>query len=254
MQQCPHCFKRFIRLGVHLKNLQRVYLKETVSCYACAKIFEVNPSFKKGQTNFYCSNLCRQTKNPQIVCYTCGKLFHRTRSQVKKYKTHFCSKKCNKNGKEIKCTGCGQLGYRALYQIKSLKNYFCKICVQEGKSMEHMRSFIQTNNTSLEKQILTYINQHKLPFKYVGNNKFYIKGFNPDFIHTNKKIAVEAYGCYWHGCSVCGFTETDQTRGIHHRDTKKLQILNKEGWQLLVIWEHDLPHLDNIFAKIYEHI
>ena len=48
--------------------------------------------------------------------------------------------------------------------------------------------------SSLEEKMLFIINTYKLPYKFVGNGKFFIENKCPDFINCNgQKIAVEVF-------------------------------------------------------------
>lgn len=48
--------------------------------------------------------------------------------------------------------------------------------------------------SGLEKRVEGIINKFNLPYKFVGNGKFFIERKNPDFVNTNgQKIAVEVY-------------------------------------------------------------
>jgi len=77
-------------------------------------------------------------------------------------------------------------------------------------------------------------------YKYVGNGKFWIEGFNPDFINTNgcKKI-IEAYGDYWHNLPT-----------YKERDIKRLKMYKKYGYKTLIIWQHELNDLSTLKEKI----
>ena len=81
-------------------------------------------------------------------------------------------------------------------------------------------------------------------YKYVGNGKFWIEGFNPDFVNTNgcKKI-VEAYGDYWHNLP-----------NYKERDIKRLKMYKKYGYDTLVIWQHELEDIVNLKNKIKDFV
>jgi len=51
------------------------------------------------------------------------------------------------------------------------------------------------------------------------------------------KIVVEVDGCYWHGCSLCGFKGDD---GIKATDKRKTSFLKNRGWLVLRIKEHEI--------------
>ena len=87
--------------------------------------------------------------------------------------------------------------------------------------------------TTPEKKFIEICANYNLPFNYVGNGKFWIENVNPDFVESNgRKIAIEIYGDYWHRLS-----------SIMEKDEKRLAVLNKYGWKLLIIWAHELNEL-----------
>lgn len=73
-------------------------------------------------------------------------------------------------------------------------------------------------------------------YKYVGDGKVWIDGLCPDFININgKKKLIELYGDYWH--------RNDTVEDID----KKIERFTKFGFEMLIIWEHQLQ--DKIALK-----
>ena len=60
---------------------------------------------------------------------------------------------------------------------------------------EHIKKCLKRRNMSnLEQKFNTIIVKNNLPYKFVGNGKFFIERKNPDFINCNgEKIAIEVY-------------------------------------------------------------
>jgi transposase len=86
-----------------------------------------------------------------------------------------------------------------------------------------------------------------LPLRYVGNGAFSINGFNPDFIDSQgRHIAVEIFGDYWH--------DPEQRKDIpsYMIEANRKAIFQKYGWDLIVIWEHELSSLDDTIKKLGE--
>jgi len=84
-------------------------------------------------------------------------------------------------------------------------------------------------------KILIGILNKTLPneYKYVGDGKVIIGGFNPDFINVNsQKKIIELYGDYWHS-----------RKEVVKRDVRRLKAYRKYGYKLLIIWEHELKDL-----------
>lgn len=121
---------------------------------------------------------------------------------------------------------------------------------QSKKSKQNWRkkTFVQAvinglkpKPNKLEKKIIDLIKKYKLPYKYVGDYKFWIDGKNPDFVSIdNSKKIIELFGDYWHD-------------GIKN-DTKQERINHfiKYGFRTLVIWESELKKLteNQIIDKI----
>ena len=78
-------------------------------------------------------------------------------------------------------------------------------------------------------------------YKFVGDWKFVINGFNPDFINCNgQKKIIELFGDYWHNLP-----------GAVERDKRKLKEYKKYGYKTLVIWEKELKNLMSTTEKIF---
>jgi DNA mismatch endonuclease (patch repair protein) len=72
--------------------------------------------------------------------------------------------------------------------------------------------------------------------------------FRPDIVFPRARIAVECLGCFWHKCPVDGVTpRTNASYWIPkldrnvERDRRNAALLAAEGWDLVVVWEHEDP-------------
>jgi DNA-binding transcriptional regulator YiaG len=89
--------------------------------------------------------------------------------------------------------------------------------------------------TTPEKKLLTIIKKYNLPYVYTGNDSFRIGALNPDFVNNNgQKIAVEVFGDYWHGRRDAPWYARENVRRL---------IMKNYGWDLRVVWEHELNNL-----------
>lgn len=69
----------------------------------------------------------------------------------------------------------------------------------------------------------------------------------PDIVFTKKKIVIFVDGCFWHKCPVC-FREPQTQKDYWkkkintnvERDQKNNRLLEKEGWTVIRIWEHEI--------------
>lgn len=82
--------------------------------------------------------------------------------------------------------------------------------------------------SGLEKRVLHIIEKHNLPYKFVGNGKFFIERKNPDFININgEKKAVEVY---WDR-----HKEQFARGGLNGWKSERVRVFSKYGWQILFI-------------------
>ncbi|KKM86368.1 hypothetical protein LCGC14_1279690 [marine sediment metagenome] len=91
-------------------------------------------------------------------------------------------------------------------------------------------------------KLLNKILQILLPkeYKYVGNFKFWIDCYNPDFINCNgQKKVIELFGDYWHN-----------RKDAKKRDVLRLKAYKKYGYKTLIVWEHELKNLNKVKLRI----
>ena len=100
---------------------------------------------------------------------------------------------------------------------------------QIGKKMskEAIKKMLRRRKmSSLEITFNKIIQKNNLPYKFVGNGKFFIERKNPDFININgEKKAVEVY-YYKHKMQ---FRNQTVEKWIKERT----KIFNKYGWDLI---------------------
>jgi len=112
------------------------------------------------------------------------------------------------------------------------------------KSEEHLKAIYKALNlqpNKPEKIIINLIKSNNLNFEYVGDGKFLIEQFCPDFI--DKKLIIEVFGDYWHNLPE-----------YKERDERKLKVYYREGYKVLVTWQHELENTSQVFNKIEEFI
>ncbi len=84
-----------------------------------------------------------------------------------------------------------------------------------------------------------------------------------DVVFTRARVAVEMRGCFWHGCPEhhrpsrrnTEFWSTKITDNIR-RDEVKRAALEANGWELIVVWEHDdiAEAVRTIRQRVKEHV
>jgi DNA mismatch endonuclease (patch repair protein) len=69
----------------------------------------------------------------------------------------------------------------------------------------------------------------------------------PDFLFRRNRLALFVDGCFWHGCPKhCKIPADNRAfwkkkfAANKARDRRVKQVLRKDGWRVLRIWEHDL--------------
>jgi DNA mismatch endonuclease (patch repair protein) len=72
---------------------------------------------------------------------------------------------------------------------------------------------------------------------------------NPDIVLPKYKTVVFVNGCFWHAHKNCKYNKMPKTnadywipkiQGNVERDKKNHEYLEKEGWNILTVWECDL--------------
>lgn len=113
------------------------------------------------------------------------------------------------------------------------------------KKLKSMRQGLLKRPTTPERILINLIKKKNLPFKYVGDGKFWIRGknfsFNPDFISTKKNYKIiEVFGDYWHNRD-----------DMKKRDRERKKTYKEKNYQTLIIWEKELhDNLDIVEKKI----
>ena len=80
--------------------------------------------------------------------------------------------------------------------------------------------------------------------------EFLIGHYRVDEALPSEKIVIEVDGCYWHGCSICGFEGHPDTLQL---DKRKTTYLLKRGWRILRVPEHRVKKdLQKVVQEIVE--
>lgn len=97
--------------------------------------------------------------------------------------------------------------------------------------------------SSLETRVREAIEANKLPYKFVGNGKFFIERKNPDFINTNgEKIAIEVYARR--------HKENFTNGGIKVYRRTREKIFGKYGWKIIFIEEWQTNSKEHILGLL----
>lgn len=195
-----------------------------------------------------------------FVCVNCKKSFQRSPSA----KAKFCSKNCyyaDMKQRRGTVTSHWKGGISEGNQCPdcqkpiSYASKRCKKCAV--KLMPHMhvterpwlrepevikRALRRHPISSLETKFQEIVNKYQLPYKYVGNGKFFIERKNPDFININgEKKAVEVYARI----------HKEKLRNLNIEEWKKERqdIFAKYGWEIVFFDEVQLNE-SNVLAAL----
>lgn len=128
-----------------------------------------------------------------LICKMCGKNFNKEDLKAK-----YCSRKC-----------------------------WIQSRIGVPRSKETIRKSLRRRKMSYpEIKLQTIINKYKLPYKFVGDGKFFIERKNPDFININgEKKAIEVYSK----------TQKDEFRngGFEGWSRERRAIFAKYGWEII---------------------
>jgi len=157
-----------------------------------------------------------------------------------------------------RCKSCGQIKRNKDYPNshpmkgkKLSKSHRQKIGIASKREWKKNRKFraeaiikgLHKTPNKCEKKLNKFLNIYlNKEYKFVGDGKVIIDGFNPDFININgQKKIIELYGDYWHNLS-----------GYKERDKRRIKSYKKYGYKTLIIWEHELKNNSKLIKKIKE--
>lgn len=95
--------------------------------------------------------------------------------------------------------------------------------------------------TKPEQKLIQLFQQHNFPFEYIGDAKFHIGYFNPDFIWEEGKKIIEFDGKYWH--SLPYTMNKDEERNLAYLDA---------GYDIMVINEDNLKDENKLLQDIQQ--
>lgn len=111
-------------------------------------------------------------------------------------------------------------------------------------SKKHIKKSCRNKRpTSLEKKVIAIIKKNNLPYKYVGDGRFRIGRYNPDFVSVNgEKIAIEVYSPFFKNIG-----DRNERRWRIHR----IKSFAEYGWSVIFFREDQLDE-SNVLFKLKE--
>jgi very-short-patch-repair endonuclease len=194
-------------------------------CKNCKSIGELNPAFVDGRSlkKYYCKD-CKKEISWNAAIYGSGNCKScLAKKRIGEFSSNY------KDGRSIKdnfCIDCGKL----------LSDYRVKRCQSCETIRRYRRGLLTSTPNKPEKLLIKLLPKS---FKYVGNGSFWINKFNPDFIDLKNKKIIELFGDYWHNLKNNKF-----------RDKLRLKAYKKYGYQVLIIWEHELKNVIKLINKL----
>lgn len=119
---------------------------------------------------------------------------------------------------------------------------------------ENMRA-IKSKNTKPEVIVRKLL--HAMGYRF----RLYKKELpgTPDIVLKKYKTAIFVNGCFWHrhqGCSRCTFPKTNteywenKFNANIERDRKNYEKLKELGWNIFIIWECEVKHIEELKQRI----
>jgi hypothetical protein len=215
---------------------------ETIKCANCGKLKYKRPSDLNAAPNaklrfcsFHCFMQYKKRNSVKIECKHCHKIFVVANCYKNSYR--FCSKKCYRQyhvSRVLKCAMCGRKKMVPQWDWNRnlTKTFYCsRECLRKGRL--HAKK-----PTIFEQRIHHFLNsEFPNQWLYTGNGALWINRQNPDFIHIDKKIILEANGCYFHSCPQCFPKVKWPNLSSPLQRAANYDIL---GYRTIFVWEHDL--------------
>lgn len=140
---------------------------------------------------------------------------------------------------------------KELWKNPHHKKRIVDIMKQKWKDPLFIKKRLESFNfkpNKVELRLTKIIQKYGLPFRYVGDAKFWIGKKNPDFVHNNKKKVIEIFGRFWHDPKI--------NPKVHIKRTEEETIKHYEkcGFSCLIIWGEELKNENFILNKVLNFI
>lgn len=222
-----------------------------MKCLNCGK--QITP--RSDRVVKFCSKKCNyEYKTKEVPCYTCGTVLRIPKSN--KHTHIFCSKECYLSNKSFAKWRSEQVVYNPAWfkkghkinngERRSPQTEFKSGWQHTPRGKEIIKKRAKTlgsKQSKAELKAIDIIKKTKLPFKFVGNGELIIGTKNPDFIYThNGRKIIEIFSDYWH--------RPDIVKYEHQTEEGTIKYYNEYGYNVLIIWEHELKVPNKVIDKI----
>ena len=129
--------------------------------------------------------------------------------------------------------------------------------IVDSTTRSRMMAGIRSKNTKPEMTVRRYL--HARGFRYRLHARD-LPG-SPDLVLPKYRVAILVHGCFWHRHTRCRFATTPVSnverwnvkfQANVDRDAKKITLLKKAGWRVMVVWECELRRLDRLAQEIIQ--
>lgn len=121
---------------------------------------------------------------------------------------------------------------------------------QRSRNMSAIRA---KGNKSTELRLIKLFRM----YKFTGWRRHLNLFGTPDFVFTQKNLAIFVDGCFWHGCKTCRLIPKSNKLFWNHkinaniqRDKLVVKTLRKQGWKVLRIKEHQFKYEKRLLKKM----
>jgi len=119
--------------------------------------------------------------------------------------------------------------------------------VHDKATRSYNMSQVKSKDTKPEMLVRKYLHAHG--FRY----RLHVKDLpgKPDIVLPKYKTVIFINGCFWHGHKNCKYATIPKTRtewwqskikGNIANDKKAIELLKKEGWQVITLWTCSLKN------------
>jgi len=256
-----------IKYKIFKSFLIKKYIRDKESIYKISKEINCNASTIRAKLIKYNIKIRTRSEAQKGINRPSGK--NHPCYNPEKHKEHYCidcgkkigygSKRCSSCANKIsgirrrkiktypKCLICGKM--LSAYNCKYCKSCFGKIrMIKNWKNFNFRNKIIKASMearklkpNNIEKELHQFLSRILYKqYKFVGDGKVILGGFNPDFINCNgQKKIIELYGDYWHNREIA-----------NQRDKRRLTTYKKYGYKTLIIWEKELKNKTILIKKI----
>ncbi len=108
---------------------------------------------------------------------------------------------------------------------------------------------IPIKDTTIEikiQKLLTILHIEYFTHKHISEitHSYKCDIFIPTQNGIEQKTIIECDGCYWHGCKICSNEINDYQKDWINRDKLRTKELQKKGYRVIRLWEHDIRKME----------